>query len=356
MKKLSVSLLTIITCCMLWACGKTATFNESEEETTTHKKNKTEYATTSEDATTAEDITESSERQTYSDSDYKTGITFDNISRNPKDYEGKLVYFTGEVVQLMEGDDENQIRLAVDGDYDKMILIGYDPEITTSRILEDDNIEIYGTSVGIFQYESVLGQTISIPAVYVDKINLINGNQNTPNEPVNQPAKQPVEQPAPPATKPAAQPTTPASNVSAGESNALKSAKSYLDMGGFSKESLKGQLEYEGYDANQIQYALDNCGADWKKQALMSAKSYLGSNMGFSKLGLTEQLEYEEFTSDEVRYAIDNCGGDWMAQAVIKAQSYMQSVPMSRDELISQLEYEKFTHEEAAHGVDAVGL
>ena len=136
MKKLSVALLTIIACCMLWACGKTATFNESEEETTTHKKNKTEYSTT------AEDITESSERQTYSDSDYKTGITFDNISRNPKDYEGKLVYFTGEVVQLMEGDDENQIRLAVDGDYDKVILIGYDPEITTSRILEDDNIEI----------------------------------------------------------------------------------------------------------------------------------------------------------------------------------------------------------------------
>lgn len=350
MKKLSVSLLTIIACCMLWACGKTATFNESEEETTTHKKNKTEYATT------AEDITESSERQTYSDSDYKTGITFDNISRNPKDYEGKLVYFTGEVVQLMEGDDENQIRLAVDGDYDKMILIGYDPEITTSRILEDDNIEIYGLSVGIFQYESVLGQTISIPAVYVDKINPINGNQITPNEPVNQPAKQPAEQPAPTPAKPAAQPTTPASNVSAGESNALKSAKSYLDMGGFSKESLKGQLEYEGYDANQIQYALDNCGADWKEQALMSAKSYLESNMGFSKLGLTEQLEYEEFTSDEVRYAIDNCGGDWMAQAVIKAQSYMESVPMSRDELISQLEYEKFTHEEAVHGVDAVGL
>lgn len=36
MKKLSVLLLTIIACCMLWACGKTATFNESEEETTTH--------------------------------------------------------------------------------------------------------------------------------------------------------------------------------------------------------------------------------------------------------------------------------------------------------------------------------
>ncbi len=304
MKKLSVSLLTIIMCCMLWACGKTATFNESEEETTTHKKNKTEYATTAEDIT-VEDVTEPSESETYSDSDYMTGITFDNISRNPKDYEGRLVYFKGEVVQLMEGDDENQIRLAIDGDYDKMILIGYDPEITTSRILEDDNIEIYGMSVGIFQYESVLGQTISIPAVYVDKINLINDSQVIPDEPANQPVA--------PATKPVSQATesvdtkpseTPASNVSAGESNALKSAKSYLDMGGFSKESLKDQLEYEGYDANQIQYALDNCGADWKKQALMSAKSYLGCNIGFSKLGLMEQLEYEGFTSDEVQYGM----------------------------------------------------
>ena len=46
-------------------------------------------------------------------------------------------------------------------------------------------------------------------------------------------------------------------------------------------------------------------------------------------------------------YAIDNCGGDWMAQAVVKAQSYIESVPMSRDGLISQFEYEKFTHEEA---------
>lgn len=69
-----------------------------------------------------------------------------------------------------------------------------------------------------------------------------------------------------------------------------------------------------------------------------------------------DQLEYEKFTSEEIQYAIDNCGGDWMAQAAIKAQSYMESVPMSRDELISQLEYEKFTHEEAVHGVDAVGL
>lgn len=348
MKKLSVSLLAFIMCCMLWACGQTTTsVKESDEQTTTVKN---EYATTEAEK---KNPTEFLEEKTHSDSDYMTGITFDNISRNPKEYEGELVYFTGEVSQLIEEDDENHIRLAVDGDYDKMILIGYLPEITESRILEDDYIEVYGVSVGIVQYESIFGQTISIPAVYVQKINRISDIQTIPTESFNQPA---ILETAPAVTKPSEQPATAANNVSAGESNALRSAKSYLDMGGFSKEGLKGQLEYEGYDANQIQYALDNCGADWKEQALESAKSYLSYDIGFSKLGLMDQLEYEKFTSEEIQYAIDNCGGDWMAQAVIKAQSYMESVPMSRDGLISQLEFEKFTHEEAVHGVDAVGL
>lgn len=79
-------------------------------------------------------------------------------------------------------------------------------------------------------------------------------------------------------------------------------------MGGFSKESLKNQLEYEGYDIKQIQYAIDNCGADWKEQALESAKSYLSCDIGFSKLGLMDQLEYEKFTHEEAVHGVDSVG------------------------------------------------
>ena len=43
MKKLSVSLLAFIMCCMLWACGQTTSVKESDEQTTTVKN---EYATT----------------------------------------------------------------------------------------------------------------------------------------------------------------------------------------------------------------------------------------------------------------------------------------------------------------------
>lgn len=101
---------------------------------------------------------------------YETGITYDNLARNPDDYNGEKVKFTGKVLQVMEGDTENQIRLAVNSDYDTVLYCGYSPSIVSSRILEDDIITIYGTSVGTISYESTLGGTITIPGVFVDKI------------------------------------------------------------------------------------------------------------------------------------------------------------------------------------------
>lgn len=104
--------------------------------------------------------------------EYETGITYDNLSRNPDEYKGKLVKFQGKVVQLIEdiSSDEIQIRFAVDGNYDKMLYCGYDKTIVNSRILEDDTITIYGTSIGLISYESTMGGTITIPAVYIDLI------------------------------------------------------------------------------------------------------------------------------------------------------------------------------------------
>lgn len=103
-------------------------------------------------------------------SEYSTDITYDNLARTPDEYEGKAVCFSGDVVQLIEGGEETQIRLAIDGDYDKIILIGYNPAIVSERVLENDNITIYGISMGIFTYESTMGGMISVPGVYVEHI------------------------------------------------------------------------------------------------------------------------------------------------------------------------------------------
>jgi DNA-directed RNA polymerase specialized sigma54-like protein len=92
--------------------------------------------------------------------------------------------------------------------------------------------------------------------------------------------------------------------VTSGERNALKAAKSYLDVMAFSYSGLIEQLEYEGYSSSEAEYAADNCGADWNEQAVKKAEEYL-ENMSFSKSSLIEQLEYEGFTSSQAKYGVN---------------------------------------------------
>lgn len=144
------------------------------------------------------------------------------------------------------------------------------------------------------------------------------------------------------------------STVTAGQRNALKSAKDYLSFTTFSYEGLVDQLEYEKYSHEDAVYAADNCGADWNEQALKSAKNYL-SFTAFSYKGLIEQLEYEQFTKEQATYGADNCGADWNEQAAKSAENYLSMMSFSKDGLIEQLEYEGFTHEQAVYGAEQNG-
>lgn len=102
---------------------------------------------------------------------YETGTTFEDLARNPDDYIGEKVKFYGKVLQVMEDDSYIQIRLAVNGDYDSILLAEITEEqLNGSRILEDDEITVMGTSFGLYEYTATLGQQITLPAVIVDQI------------------------------------------------------------------------------------------------------------------------------------------------------------------------------------------
>lgn len=101
---------------------------------------------------------------------YETGITYEQLARTPDDYRDKKVKFTGTVAQILEGDSEVDVRLAVNDDYNDMLYLVYDPTIVSSRVLEDDTITIYGTSRGLYSYDSTLGGKITIPLIVVDRI------------------------------------------------------------------------------------------------------------------------------------------------------------------------------------------
>ena len=99
---------------------------------------------------------------------YETGIAYNQLARTPNDYIGKKVKFYGKVIQVIEGTTETQLRLAIGGDYDSIIFCRVPKAKTTNmRILENDYITIYGTSLGLLTYESTLGSNITIPDVSV---------------------------------------------------------------------------------------------------------------------------------------------------------------------------------------------
>ncbi|MCR1900668.1 hypothetical protein [Ligilactobacillus apodemi] len=131
------------------------------------------YSSSSSSSSSSSTITAS-----HDDSYYETGITYEQIARNPKTNMGKPVTFTGKVLQAIEDDGEVEgLRVAVDGDYDQVIYVqvGKTAVPDDSRILEDDLITLRGYACETITYEATSGASITIPAVYALKID----NQGT---------------------------------------------------------------------------------------------------------------------------------------------------------------------------------
>ena len=46
------------------------------------------------------------------------------------------------------------------------------PDLLDVRLLEDDNITVYGAFVEMYTYETVLGGTVTLPLISVDRIGI----------------------------------------------------------------------------------------------------------------------------------------------------------------------------------------
>lgn len=104
-------------------------------------------------------------------------IDYITLSRNPDQYIGQKYKFSGKILQVLEGDDSTQYRLAVDGNYDNVLYLEIDKDDLAQRILEDDLVTVYGLSVGTISYKSTLGGKITIPGLLVNIIEL-NGHED----------------------------------------------------------------------------------------------------------------------------------------------------------------------------------
>ena len=98
------------------------------------------------------------------------------------------------------------------------------------------------------------------------------------------------------------------------QKNAVRSAKQYLNVMGFSRSGLIDQLSSDagdGYDISDATVAVDSLDIDWNQQAVKSAKQYL-SVMGFSCKNLIEQLsssDGDKYTIEQATYGAKRTGG-----------------------------------------------
>lgn len=120
----------------------------------------------------------SSSSSSSSSSSYSPSSEF-----NPADYEvpdfnawnhdqleyGKKVQITGKVLQNMKDGYSYYIRLAMDDDYDKVVLIDIASYDYDDIIAEDDNVTFYGTAEGLTSYESTWGKEVTLPSMSSEK-------------------------------------------------------------------------------------------------------------------------------------------------------------------------------------------
>lgn len=167
---------------------------------------------------------------------------------------------------------------------------------------------------------------------------------------------------------PEALPTVPGERKSLQET-AVEEAENYVNKAYCSREELVAHLfdrelcRYSQFSVEDVAYAVENCGMDWMEVALLRAKDTLEQqpqktshrNPYLSHAGMIEDLMSYGFTEAQALYAADNCGADWKEQAVLYGDYLMQQ-SYTRQKMLDRLEQEGFTKEEAEYAADYYGL
>lgn len=120
----------------------------------------------------------------YEESIYKARcqqISYKELARNPELYKNQEFVFTGEVIQVIEDEYKLTLRINVTPSsvgskvyYSDTIYATYRTEPDADRILDGDIITFWGTCSGLITYESIFGQQISLPGMYISYYELSN--------------------------------------------------------------------------------------------------------------------------------------------------------------------------------------
>ncbi len=99
-------------------------------------------------------------------------LDYTENARNPESYAGTMIKFSGNILQVMEDDDYVVFRISSDGNYDDVVYCVYEKPENYTRFLEDDKVNVWGVSDGVYSYTTIMGGEMTIPSCIIDRIEL----------------------------------------------------------------------------------------------------------------------------------------------------------------------------------------
>lgn len=112
---------------------------------------------------TKDTVVSSSSEEVFDPNKYQV-VDYNEWNHDKVEYASK-VQVTGTVIQAMKSDEGMNLRLAINDDYDKVVLVTIENSDYKDVIAEDDNVTVYGLNAGLTSYETVMGNEQTIPGM-----------------------------------------------------------------------------------------------------------------------------------------------------------------------------------------------
>jgi hypothetical protein len=177
------------------------------------------------------------------------------------------------------------------------------PAMAARRKTNGRTLKIVGGVLGLF----VLASCVGAIAGGGDSDTVDTAQTEASTAPSAAASKAPVASKAPAAPPSAAAPVEPEqAELSGAQENAVRSAEAYLQVAGFSRDSLINQLvEFDKYEKADATAAVDSMDIDYIEQATKSAEAYLQVT-GFSRQALIDQLTgFDKYTQAQATAGAD---------------------------------------------------
>ncbi|HFU9448885.1 TPA: hypothetical protein ACGOA2_000078 [Streptococcus agalactiae] len=142
---------------------KTKESKKTDTEELDYSSSSTEEPSDSTTSSSSSSTTESS-KEPFNPNNYQV-VDF-NEWNHDKVSLATRVQITGKVLQVQKSDDSVNLRVAINDDYDQVVLVSIETSDYKDIIAENDNVTVYGLNAGLTSYKTTLGSELTVPSMW----------------------------------------------------------------------------------------------------------------------------------------------------------------------------------------------